>query len=120
MRPMRAIRRALGAVWWRAAILLLAVVAGVRHGSSAGARGLAADGAPGPTPVEGVLTFDVREAPSGEAIPCKLTLVGVEGTPDARFTRVDIGRPEGDTAIAAFNRIMTLSGIGAAHVPVGT
>jgi hypothetical protein len=120
MRAMRTVRRALGALWWRAAVLSLALVAASRHGSSAGARGLAAEVAPGPMPVEGVLTFDVREAPSGEAIPCKLTLIGVEGTPDPRFTRVDIGRPEGEAAIAAFNRIMTLSGVGGAHVPVGT
>ena len=78
--PMRAVRRVLGAVWWRAAILLLALVAGVRHGSSAGARGPAAlDVAPGHLPIEGELAFDVREAPSGEPIPCKLTLVGVDG-----------------------------------------
>jgi hypothetical protein len=118
---MRAIRRGLRVVWWRAAIVVLALFAGARHGSSAGAGGPAVpDVAPRHLPVEGELAFDVREAPSGDPIPCKLTLVGVEGTPNPQFTRVDIGRPEGETAIAAFNRIMTLSGIGAAHVPVGT
>jgi hypothetical protein len=69
---------------------------------------------------EGGLSFDVRDASTGEAIPCKLTLVGVDGTPDPEFTRIDIGRPEGDTAIAAYNRIMSITGVGVAHVPVGT
>jgi hypothetical protein len=109
--------RALG---WRAVVVLLALVAGLRHGSSAGARPPAADAAPGHLPAEGELSFDVREAASGGPIPCKLTLVGVEGTPSPQFTHVDIGRPEGEGAIAAFNRIMTLTGVGAAHVPFGT
>jgi len=69
---------------------------------------------------EGGLSFDVRDARTGEPIPCKLTLVGVSGTKDPELTRVDIGRPEGDKAIAAYNRIMSLSGVGAAHVPFGT
>jgi hypothetical protein len=121
---MQAVPRLFRAHWWRAAILGLALFAGLRHGAPASAgpaaRGGAADVAPGHLPVEGELSFDVREGPSGGPIPCKLTLVGVEGTPSPQFTRVDIGRPEGDTAIAAFNRIMTLSGVGAAHVPFGT
>jgi hypothetical protein len=117
---MRAVRRAFRALWWRAALLSIALYAGLRHGSSAGARGPAADAAPSHLAPEGELAFDVREAPSGGPIPCKLTLVGVEGTPSPQFTRVDIGRPEGEGAIAAFNRIMTLTGVGAAHVPVGT
>src|SRR5262249_8032381 len=75
-----------------------------------------------PAPVrlkpEGGLSFDVRDAKSGEPIPCKLTLVGVDGTPDPEMTRIDIGRQEGD-AITAYNRIMSLSGVGRGHVPVG-
>jgi hypothetical protein len=123
---MPTVRRALGAVWWRAAIVALALFAGLRHGASAGAgAGARPPGAPvapaaGHLSPEGELAFDVREAPSGGPIPCKLTLIGAEGTPTPQFTRVDIGRPEGETAIAAFNRIMSLSGVGAAHVPVGT
>jgi hypothetical protein len=90
------------------------------------ARWRSASGAmPGaPIPVrldpEGGLSYDVRDAKTGEPIPCKLTLVGVAGTKDPELTRVDIGRPEGDKAIAAFNRIMSLNGVGAAHVPFGT
>ena len=78
---------------------------------------------PSPPPrlaVEGGLSFDVRDAKTGQPIPCKLTLVGVDGTPDPEFTRVDIARQEGDGAIAAFNRIMSLTGVGVAHVPAGT
>jgi hypothetical protein len=116
---MRTVRRALR-VWWQIAILLVALFAGLRRGSSAGARAPAADAPPVHLPAEGELAFDVREAPSGGPIPCKLTLVGVDRTPNPQFTRVDIGRPEGDGAIAAFNRIMSLKGVGAARVPVGT
>jgi hypothetical protein len=70
-------------------------------------------------PAEGGLSYDVRDADTGAAIPCKLTLLGVDGTPDPRFTKNDIGRQEGE-AVAAFNRLMSLTGSGAAHVPVGT
>jgi hypothetical protein len=76
--------------------------------------------APPKLPAEGGLSFDVREAATNETIPCKLTLVGVEGTRDPELTRVDIGRPESEGTIVAFNRIMSLSGVGVAHVPVGT
>jgi hypothetical protein len=68
---------------------------------------------------EGGLSFDVRDARTGEPIPCKLTLVGVDGSPDPELTKVDIGREESD-ALLAFNRIMSLKGVGAVHVPVGT
>jgi hypothetical protein len=77
--------------------------------------------APAPRlPEEGGLSFDVRDAATGERIPAKLTLVGVTGTPDPEFTRVDIGRQEREGSIAAFNRIMTTTGVGAEHVPFGT
>ena len=68
---------------------------------------------------EGGLSFDVRDAQTGESIPCKLTLVGVDGSLDPAFTKVDIGREESD-ALLAFNRIMSLKGLGAVHVPFGT
>src|SRR5450759_4020461 len=51
----------------------------------------------------GLLAFDVRDAETGQPIPCKLTFVGVEGTPRPAFTHNDIGRPEGELAIAAFD-----------------
>jgi hypothetical protein len=68
---------------------------------------------------EGGLAFDVRDAATGELMPCKLTLVGVDGSPDPAFTHVDIGREESG-ALLAFNRIMSLKGAGAVHVPYGT
>jgi hypothetical protein len=85
-----------------------------------GATVLAPTPPPPRLPVEGGLSFDVRDAQTGKPIPCKLTLIGVDGTHDPEFTRVDIGRQEGDGAIAAFNRIMSLTGVGVAHVPAGT
>src|SRR5438128_155325 len=63
-------------------------------------------------PPEGELAYDVRDADTGKPIPAKLTLLGVDGTPDPRMTRNDIGRQEGD-AIAAYNRLMSSSGTGA-------
>ena len=81
-------------------------------------------GAPAPAPpklaAEGGLAYDVRDAKTGKPIPCKLTFVGVDGTRDPEFTRVDIARQEGDGAIAAFNRVMSLTGVGVTHVPLGT
>src|SRR5690349_12892038 len=68
---------------------------------------------------EAGLSFDVRDAKSGNPIPCKLTLVGVDGTRDPEFTRVDIGHQDGDSLVA-YNRILSLNGIGVVHVPVGT
>src|SRR5450631_2996848 len=81
-------------------------------------------GAPAPPPPklvpEAGLAYDVRDSRTGKPIPCKLTFVGVDGTRDPEFTRVDIARQEGDGAIAAFNRVMSLSGVGVARVPLGT
>jgi hypothetical protein len=69
---------------------------------------------------EGALTFDVRDADDGQPIPCKLTLLGVRGTPTPHFTHIDIARPVADDAVAAYNRVMSSSGHGALYVPVGT
>src|SRR4051794_1329297 len=63
--------------------------------------------------------WDIRDADTGKPIPCKLTFVGVSGTPRPAFTRFDIGRQEGD-AVLAYDRIMSGSGTGAARVPAGT
>jgi hypothetical protein len=74
----------------------------------------------GPRAREADLAFDVRDARTGQPIPCKLTFVGVDGTPTPAFTRVDIGRAEGERAIAAYDRIMSAAGTGLARVPVGS
>jgi hypothetical protein len=71
-------------------------------------------------PAEGGLTYEVRDAATDQPIPCKLTLVGVGGTPDPRFTKNDIGRQEGDATVVAFDRILSIGGIGVAHVPAGS
>jgi hypothetical protein len=62
----------------------------------------------------------VRDARTGQPIPCKLTFVGVDGTPTPAFTGADIGRPEGARAIAAYDRVMSADGDGVVKVPVGT
>jgi len=81
-------------------------------------------GAPASPPpkllAEAGVSYDVRDAKTGKPIPCKLTFVGVDGTRDPEFTRVDIARQEGEGAIAAFNRVMSLTGVGVARVPLGT
>lgn len=92
--------------------------------------GLWLAGASAPAPVaqpththrheEGLLTWDVRDADSDAPIPCKLTFVGVEGTPRPEFTHGDIGRPEGELAIAAYERLFSAAGTGALRVPPGT
>ena len=99
------------------AVLAVALV-GPRPSSAAKATVKPLPGVPVLTP-EGGLSFDVRDAATGEPIPCKLTLVGVDGSPDPAFTKVDIGREESG-ALLAFNRIMSLKGVGAVHVPFGT
>lgn len=70
-------------------------------------------------PLEGELAYEVRDARSGDLIPAKLTLLGVDGTPEPQLTRSDIGRQEGD-AILAYNRIMSATGLGAVRVPLGS
>ncbi|HEV8320818.1 MAG TPA: CehA/McbA family metallohydrolase [Myxococcota bacterium] len=72
-----------------------------------------------PTPPEGLLRYSVRDADTGTPIPCKLTLVPAPGTPPLRMGRPDIGRAEGP-AIAAGDRVFSLAGDGAVHVPFGT
>src|SRR5689334_15059088 len=61
-------------------------------------------------PPEAGLAWEVRDADTGEPIPCKLTLIGVAGTPRPVFTKNDIGRQEGE-AIAAYDRLMSSTGI---------
>jgi hypothetical protein len=86
--------------------------------------GATAAAPPPPSPpklaLEASVAYDVRDAETGKPIPCKLTFVGVDGTRDPEFTRVDIARQEGEGAIAAFNRVMSLTGVGFARVPFGT
>ncbi len=67
----------------------------------------------------GFLLYEVRDATTGAAIPCKLTFVGVRGTETPRFTANDIGRQEGK-AVAAFNRLMSSNGVGEIALPRGT
>lgn len=102
-------RRLVVGVWYAAGV---SAVVGVT---------MAAPATPPPKlPAEAAVAYDVRDAKTGQPIPCKLTFIGVEGTRDPAFTRVDIARQEGDGAIAAFNRVMSIAGTGVARVPLGT
>jgi len=107
---------------WSAARRSLVVGAWYVLGLSAVVGATVAAPAPPPPklPAEAAVGYDVRDAKTGQPIPCKLTFVGVEGTRDPAFTRVDIARQEGDGAIAAFNRVMAIAGAGVARVPLGT
>ena len=67
-------------------------------------------------PPVGDFAWDVRDAESGAPIPCKLTFVGAESP---AFTRNDIGRQE-EGAIAAHDRVMSATGVGAMRVRAGT
>jgi hypothetical protein len=91
-------------------VVLLLVLAAVAVRSAA---------PPLPTlPPMGGLTYEVRDADGGALIPCKLTLLGVEGTATPQFTRNDIGRQEGE-AVVAFNRVMSIAGVGVVPLPLG-
>ena len=79
---------------------------------------------PGPTAVSaaepgGRLEYEVRDAATSALIPARLTLLGAAGTPDPALAPGDSPRQEG-RAIAAFNRVMSLSGQGSVEVPRGT
>jgi hypothetical protein len=80
---------------------------------------LAGAAPPPAAPATGTLEFDVRDAATGGLIPCKLTFVGVGGTRRPAFTRNDIGRPEGEGTIAAYDRVLSTVGHGSLAVPVG-
>ena len=66
----------------------------------------------------GELLYVVRDADGGARMPAKLTFVGVKGTPTPQLTFNDIGRQEGG-AIAAWNRLMSLTGEGMLRLPTG-
>lgn len=66
----------------------------------------------------GILSYEVRDAQTQKPIPAKLTFIGIRGTADPALSPGDVGRPEGD-AIAAYNRVMSSTGLGALHVPAG-
>lgn len=68
---------------------------------------------------EAPLRYVVRDADRRVPIPAKLTLIGVEGTPDPAFSNNDLGRQEAG-AVLAYNRIFSISGEGSIAVPQGT
>ncbi len=67
----------------------------------------------------GGLSFEILDDATGQRVPGKLTLIGVAGTREPRLSRGDVGS-EQDAALAAYNRVFSLSGVGVVPVPVGT
>ena len=66
----------------------------------------------------GDLVYSVRDADTHALVPAKLTFLGTKGTPTPQLTFNDIGRQEGG-AVAAWNRLMSLTGEGTLHMPAG-
>ncbi|MCC6554927.1 MAG: CehA/McbA family metallohydrolase [Polyangiaceae bacterium] len=92
-------------------------------GADAGGAAVSAPAASSPAagqeiPV-GRLDYEVRDSANGELMPARLTLIGVDGSPNPELSKGDIPRQEG-RAIAAYNLVMSLSGQGAVDVPRGT
>lgn len=104
--------------WLTAGLLLagflLVVAPRVLHSSPTAAPA----GGAGPPALEAILAFSVSDAATGLPIPCKITLLGAGGRPGPALTGGDIAREE-QGAVAAYNRIMSLTGEGRVHVPVG-
>jgi hypothetical protein len=67
---------------------------------------------------QGGLSFEIVDTATGARIPGKLTIRGVKGTKDPRFSK-DIG-VEDDTSLLAFNRVFSLGGVGVLPLPTGT
>lgn len=95
--------------------LLLAIPAQSHEGAPAGKPTAIVDRHAG-----ALLAWDVRDGDTGRPIPCKLTFIGVDGTPNPSFTHNDIGRPEGDLAIAAYHRVFSAVGSESVRVPPGS
>jgi hypothetical protein len=69
----------------------------------------------------GGVSYEILDDTTGKRMPGKLTFFGVKSTRDPRFSKGDIGREDDDeTAVAAFNRVFTIDGVGVIPVPVGT
>ena len=66
---------------------------------------------------QGGLSFELIDDATNQRIPGKLTLMSVHGK-DIKLSRGDIGREDGN-ALAAYNRIFSLDGVGVVSVPTG-
>ena len=73
---------------------------------------------PSPPPGDGLLHYRVIDTATGQPIPCKLTFLGVGNTLDPAFSRSDEPRQE-TRAVAAYNRLFSLSGTGTLKLPQG-
>ncbi|MEO8699000.1 MAG: CehA/McbA family metallohydrolase [Kofleriaceae bacterium] len=111
----------------RQVVLALAIMAGCETRAPDAGDDLVAGSGSGsgsakPLPkllARGGLSFEIIDDTTGQRSPGKLTLVGVQGTTDPKFSK-DIGLEDDDGWLAAYNRIFSMTGVGAIAVPVGT
>ena len=66
----------------------------------------------------GGLAFEILDRATGQRIPGKLTITGIGGTREPRFSK-DIG-VENAAGLEAYNRVFSLSGVGVVGLPFGT
>src|SRR5512144_2568559 len=57
---------------------------------------------------KGGLSFEIVDTTTGKRMPGKLTIVGVKGTPDARFNKGDIGKEDDNDNLLAYDRVFSL------------
>jgi len=115
-------------LWW-----LAAVAAGAGCAAEAGPEGRAGRGSASPDihitfgtgsdalpklAVQGGLSFEILDAATNRRMPGKLTILGVNGTREPKFSK-DIG-VEIDDSLEAYNRVFSLSGVGVVALPIGT
>lgn len=87
--------------------------------ASAGAMASTPLPADGATIPGGTLAFEVLDRATTQPIPCKLTFVGVGGTPRPRFADGEVPASiEG--GIAVYSRVLSLAGRGSLRVPDGS
>jgi len=114
-------------LWWLAAVAAYAGCAaeagpgGASRGSASPdihiTFGTGSDALP-KLAVQGGLSFEILDAATNQRMPGKLTILGVNGTREPRFSK-DIG-VEIDNSLEAYDRVFSLSGVGVVALPLGT
>ncbi|MEZ4266852.1 MAG: CehA/McbA family metallohydrolase [Myxococcota bacterium] len=92
------------------------VAAGLATADAGGAGEVGPAGPRSPLPA---LSWRVTDQDSGETIPAKLLLVGVDGTADPGLNPGMLRLADSADGYAVHNRIFTLSGVGAIEPPPG-
>jgi hypothetical protein len=109
--------------WWLAPLLSGAAVAACTAEASPSPDVHVTFGGSGGEPlpklaVQGGLSFEILDAATNRRMPGKLTILGVNGTREPKFSK-DIG-VEIDDSLEAYNRVFSLSGVGVVGLPIGT